>query len=63
MNLFTKQTDSQILKTKLVVTKGEGGGEKDRLGVWDWHICHILHGTDGQLGPAEQHSKNSIQIL
>ena len=53
MNLFTKQTDSQILKTKLVVTKGEGGGEKDRLGVWDWHICHILHGTDGQLGPAE----------
>ena len=33
MNLFTKQKDSQALKTNLLL-KGESGG-RDKLGVWD----------------------------
>ena len=34
MNLFTKQTDSQALKTNLQLPKQEGG-RRDKLGVWD----------------------------
>lgn len=42
---------------KLMFQRGQvgGGGGRDRLGVWDWHVHMEVYGTIGQWGPAEQH--------
>ena len=37
---------------KLMVTKGDSGGERDGLGVWDWPMPTELYGTIGQWGLA-----------
>ena len=34
-NLFTKKEKLKDLETKLMVTKGEILGKKDKLGAWD----------------------------
>ena len=35
MNLFTKQKQTHNKENKLMVTKGEKGWGRDKLGVWD----------------------------
>ena len=45
MNLFTKQTDSQISKSSLWLPKGKCGGS-DKLGDWDWHIHTTIYKID-----------------
>ena len=53
MNFFWTETDSQILKANLWLPKGTGGGgERDGLGVWDWHMHIVLYGMTGLWGPA-----------
>ena len=49
------KTDSQT--EKLVVTKGDGwgGGWRDGLGIWDWHMHTEIHGMIGQWEPALKH--------
>ena len=38
MNLIADKKDSQTLRTNLWFLKGTGGGWRDGLRVWDWHI-------------------------
>ena len=35
MNLFTNRNRHTDIENKLMVTKGERGGGRDELGVWD----------------------------
>ena len=49
MNLFVEQT----LKTNLWSPKeAGGGGERDGLGIWDWHMRTEVYGMIHQQGPA-----------
>ena len=33
--IYKTETDSTDIENKLMVTKGESGGGRDKLGVWD----------------------------
>ena len=55
--IYRTERDSQTLKTNLWLLKGTGGGERDGLGVWDWHVHTVLSGMTGQWGPAVQHQE------
>ena len=56
MNLFTKQKQTHRCKKKTpMVTKGERGGGRDKLGVWDQQIQIIIYKVDKQQGPTVQH--------
>ena len=52
MNLSVEQKQTQTLKTNLWLAKGIGGGGRDGLGVWDWHMHTEVYGMIGQWGPA-----------
>ena len=47
MNSFTKQKDSQILKTNLQLPKGKHG-VGDKLGAWDYHTPMAIYKIDNQ---------------
>ena len=49
------ETDSQPLKTNMVITKWDRWVERDGLGIWDWHRHARVHGKTGQRAPAVQH--------
>ena len=53
MNLFTKQKQTQTLKTNLWLPKEKWVGNK--LGVWDQQIQTTVYKIDKQQGPAVQH--------
>ena len=46
------ETDSKTLKTNLWVPKETGGGGKDGLEIWDWHMVTEVYGMTGQERPA-----------
>ena len=48
----------QTLKN-LWLPKYTGGGGRDGLGVWDWHMHTKVYGTIGQQGPAVQQREPS----
>ena len=50
----TKETESQTLKTNLLLPKGKGQGRR-WIGVWDCPIYTIVYGMDGHWGSAVQH--------
>ena len=42
------ETDSHILKTNLWLSKGTGGGERNGLEIWDWHMHTEVYGMIAQ---------------
>ena len=46
------QCERSIFKTNSWLPKGTGGGGRDGLGVWDWHMHTEVYGMTGQQGPA-----------
>ena len=57
MNFFAEEIDSRTLKN-LWIRKGTGGGGgRDGLGAWDWHMHTEVYGMIGQWGPAIQHKE------
>ena len=45
-NLFTKQKQTQILKTILRLPKGQGQGGGDKLGGWDSYVYTTIYKID-----------------
>ena len=41
-----------------MVTRGEGLGGRDRLGVWDWHVHTATFKIDNQQGPTVKKKKS-----
>ena len=54
--IYKTETDSQTQKTNLV-TKGERGWGKDKLGVWDQQIQTTICKINKQQGPTVQHKE------
>ena len=48
-------------KPELMVTRGGRVGERDRLGVWDWHVRTAICKIDNQQGPTVYSTGNSAQ--
>ena len=57
MNLFTKQKQTQALKTNLYLPKKKMGG-RDKFRVWDQYIYVIIYKTDNK---DSYSTKNSTQ--
>ena len=49
--IYKTEIDPQTQKTNLWLPKGKGGGEKDKLGVWDEQIFTTIYKIDNQQGP------------
>ena len=43
---YLQNTNSHSGENKLMVTKGEKGGGRDKLGDWDWHIHTTIYKID-----------------
>ena len=55
-NEFTYKTEILAdLENKLMVTRGRGGGGRDRLGVWGGHVHTILFKMVNEQGPTVEH--------
>ena len=54
MNVFTKQKQT-VLKKKLMVTKGERCGGREKLEVWDSHTHTTIYKIGNQQGPTVEH--------
>ena len=54
MNLFTKQKQTHRHR-KQTYGYQKGGGERDKLGVWDENIHTTMFKIDNQQGPTVQH--------
>ena len=55
------ETDSQTLKNHLWFPKGTGGGGRDRLGVWDWHMHTVVYAITGHILDLRYSIGNSTQ--
>ena len=53
------EKDSHTLK-KLWLSKETGGGGRDGLGIWDWHMYTEVYGMIGQRGPAQRFLHNIL---
>ena len=52
MNLFTKQKQThRHRKQTYGYQKGNGGGRRDKLGVWDYQIQTTIYKIDKQQSP------------
>ena len=54
MNFSTKQKQTHRLRKQTHgYQRGKvgGGGGRDKLGVWDWHIHTTIYKIDNQQGP------------
>ena len=49
--IYRKESVSQTLKNWWL-PKGTGGGGRDGLEVWDWHMHTEVYGKIGRWGPA-----------
>ena len=54
MNI-TKQKKTHRHRKHTWLPKGKGGGERDKLGVWDQQIHNTAYKIDKQQGPTVQH--------
>ena len=52
--IYRIETNLWTLKTNLWLPKWTGCGERDGLGVWDWHMHTVVYGMTDQWGPAVQ---------
>ena len=50
--IYKTETD---IENKIMVTKGEMGWERDKLGVWYQQIKTTIYKIDRQYGPTVQH--------
>ena len=49
------RSHKKVIKNKLMVTKGERGVGRDKLGVWDYHRHTTIYKIDNQQGPTVEH--------
>ena len=54
MNLFIKQKQTHRLRKETYGNqRGNVMGERDKLGVWDWHILTTTFKIDNKQGPTD----------
>ena len=51
MNLFTTQKQTHRLREQTYGYQAWRMRERDRLGVWKWHVHAAIFKTDNQQGP------------
>ena len=47
-NLFTKYKQTHRFREQIYGSREWGGGGRDRLGVWDWHVHTAVFKIDNQ---------------
>ena len=50
MNLFIKHKQTHRLREWIYKLPGQRVGERNRLGVWDWHVHTAIIKIDNQQG-------------
>ena len=53
--IYETETDSGDIENRFVVAKGEGGWEREGLGIWDYQMQTIIYRMDKQHGPTVEH--------